>query len=1508
MCIQDFGVYHQGMRRMTILRTDIERGLDELISQEEGMRFQGLAVALGKNRWPELTARQRKKDLGLDAYIPASLTHDRIGKGLAASITPTLKKISDDVETAKKHFQDLGMLLFVTPAKIGNAYRKLWEETISEKYGVVLHIIEREDIIIEMLRPENKSLLPSFLNIYVDNEPSITDLNVRTKKAASNTVQRWLEKTKGISLIDLSAVRLEANGTESTDVMSLEHIGLLLSQCTCLFLEAPAGGGKTTTLAQLALRMLNCTTPFIIELSAWMSSGRSIFDYIACNPSFLAERLTASDLARVQQVEPFVFLLNGWNEVAESHVSQVNSAVRELQRDFPNTGIIITTRTHHLMPPLSGAVRLKLLRIQPAQRASYIESRLGQLYSVFKHRINIDPVLDDLTRTPLVLSEVASLLEAGIEIPSTKNGIVEKVLQLHEQMNEHRNALQTAPIFGEHVEYLKALAFEMTRCGNVILSENDARGVVAAVSRALTERGRIEQVAAPRVLATLAAHHVLEHIEYPHKAYRFGHQQLQEHYAAKELHSRIFDFQSNSESYTNFIDDYINVSKWAEPLRMLAAMFSEPAGDSELTQKNTYAGRALVEMALEVDVVFAAELSQLCGPVIWGEVRGSVNHGIRAVYDSHNGSFRQYAIAAMLATGKTDFSDILLPLLSAEDQQTRLSTYRLWPDIQAVSVGENWSELVQNWREEARQDFVSEILHHRFDSKVATFAAEDRSIAVKKAAVSGLIWTGSDDALIPILESMDEQAFDEVGREYAERMPSVFRTRIIAAIRKVVDTTEDNYARLRNLLYLIELAETVEDGVVKNVLSAIKRENLRDLEFNYIKPALELLHQTDPVWVGEWVAMQMAEGALYERELWFSFLTDLPEEVSEKYIQLLETKDPDGGSCNSLIAVIAALTDTKLAERMFKRLCELQRDVESKGTKSKTMHRIESVFNRLPCDITMTGIISSQISDNLPDIKATTSLLSNIFNSNARGLNIADNALKASLRDYLKNSIDIILRIEDFSGEEKANLASAIALIGKPEDLIDLIRLLRADIERVRRGRAARAAGDHGPLGNSGAISCARRHINALTHIDSPNTIQALIDLLPEPEYCVEVAEAMACDFALKPENPFAQAFHYDLIWEARAQQAKRTSDNHRYSKFKTALCTEISRRIELNDEGKHIAGLKELAKALSAIDGYGSAKVILDVISTPGMWDHYICLETAERLLMSGVIFPTAVAFTLIDSVLDRITRWKQNGDERLLTRAMIICLFVETPEVGVAKIREVLDQRRLIGHELRELIVALGESKSDSAVTLLYDLACDSKIFRQFEQYFINSFAILDTQHARELLLSFVDSDIKGFEPQYRLQRHDALVFRLKELTKGRAEILSRLIDLCQRDLPEPNRQILSKVMASIETFEAQQANLYLINDARDIPVPQGILDQFKSAFIERRPYEQSSGMFTLHSRQSNELRALLFRIAVKDKKRQKSAYKLLGQIECWRLEFGRPIDEQRHPDLKSGLSWPC
>ena len=113
---------------MPVLRTQIESALDEIISQEEGMRFQGLAVVLGKQRWPELIAHQRKRDFGLDGYAPGSLTPENFGKGLAASITPALEKVSGDAKRAKENFPDLRALLFVTPAKVGNTKRRQWQK------------------------------------------------------------------------------------------------------------------------------------------------------------------------------------------------------------------------------------------------------------------------------------------------------------------------------------------------------------------------------------------------------------------------------------------------------------------------------------------------------------------------------------------------------------------------------------------------------------------------------------------------------------------------------------------------------------------------------------------------------------------------------------------------------------------------------------------------------------------------------------------------------------------------------------------------------------------------------------------------------------------------------------------------------------------------------------------------------------------------------------------------------------------------------------------------------------------------------------------------------------------------------------------------------------------------------------------------------------------------------------------------------------------------------------
>jgi hypothetical protein len=45
----------------------------------------------------------------------------------------------------------------------------------------------------------------------------------------------------------------------------------------------------------------------------------------------------------------------------------------------------------------------------------------------------------------------------------------------------------------------------------------------------------------------------------------------------------------------------------------------------------------------------------------------------------------------------------------------------------------------------------------------------------------------------------------------------------------------------------------------------------------------------------------------------------------------------------------------------------------------------------------------------------------------------------------------------------------------------------------------------------------------------------------------------------------------------------------------------------------------------------------------------------------------------------------------------------------------------------------------------------------------------------------------------------------------------------------------------------------------------------------------------------------------MAMKDERRKNSALSLLAQIEEWRLEYGRPAGEPRHPAIESGEPWP-
>jgi hypothetical protein len=198
----------------------------------------------------------------------------------------------------------------------------------------------------------------------------------------------------------------------------------------------------------------------------------------------------------------------------------------ELERTFPAAGIIVATRAHDTVPPLPGSTRIRLLPLTPSQRFQYLVQSLEESQAPqFNAILSGDRVLNDLTRTPLILSEVTTLFRSGREIPRTKLGLLRAVVELMEQSEAHSAHLMGQPLWGQAGEYLRDLAIHLTARGDLIVWEAEARVICHSVSARLRHDKQTEHSPeSADVLRILCAHHIIERIDYPSVGFRFEHQ------------------------------------------------------------------------------------------------------------------------------------------------------------------------------------------------------------------------------------------------------------------------------------------------------------------------------------------------------------------------------------------------------------------------------------------------------------------------------------------------------------------------------------------------------------------------------------------------------------------------------------------------------------------------------------------------------------------------------------------------------------------------------------------------------------------------------------------------------------------------------------------------------------------------------------------------------------------------------------------------------------------------
>jgi len=419
---------------MTVAITEIEKALDEMITNEEWLPFQRLATRLARQRWPDLIASEPKKDLGADALARGSLVANGQGKVLACSLTPELNKIKRDAKEVRTHFPNVTVLIFATPRTVSNQTIEKWQKALHQ-LGYELVVMPREDIVSSLMDPRNAVICRTILHIPVEIEPDLEDLTERVMLATNGVTADWFahRHLADQPLIDLRAVRLE-DGEKRREALTVANILDRLLEGHRLILEAPAGGGKTTTLIKLARRIGDANgLAILIDLPEWAKSGRSLLDFIADMPEFRANEVTAQNLARVSNVERLSLLFNGWNELSEVGAEFVESGLRAAAREFPTAGVLVATRAHRTRPPLPGAFRISLLQLTPAERSQYLVAALGERAQELEPRLETNRALNHLTRTPFILREITTIYKSGCTLPTTKMEILETVMQLLEE-------------------------------------------------------------------------------------------------------------------------------------------------------------------------------------------------------------------------------------------------------------------------------------------------------------------------------------------------------------------------------------------------------------------------------------------------------------------------------------------------------------------------------------------------------------------------------------------------------------------------------------------------------------------------------------------------------------------------------------------------------------------------------------------------------------------------------------------------------------------------------------------------------------------------------------------------------------------------------------------------------------------------------------------------------------------------------------------------------------------
>lgn len=257
------------------------------------------------------------------------------------------------------------------------------------------------------------------------------------------------------------------------------------------------------------------------------------------------------------------------------------------------------------------------------------------------------------------------------------------------------------------------------------------------------------------------------------------------------------------------------------------------------------------------------------------------------------------------------------------------------------------------------------------------------------------------------------------------------------------------------------------------------------------------------------------------------------------------------------------------------------------------------------------------------------------------------------------------------------------------------------------------------------------------------------------------------------------------------------------------------------------------------------------------------------------------------------------------LLVDCLELLPFSDDPGGGIARIEEVMAQFEHRPYQFRDVVVALGHAGSEAAVSFLLNIARQQNSLQNLETAWIEALGRLNTSSARQVLLSFIDPALPQVVAKLDFDFHNTELYAtfIGAWAREDTALKKRFRELSEMKLAPAEQRLLSAVYRELgdQGMIATGANL----------LRWGLSPAFRNRgleaqFVEHEPTGRPN-TYNLVPRNAERARAELFEVTLRDPSRRNAAFSILGQVEMWRLEYGRLLGEPRHPMIESGEPWP-